>query len=656
MPNRFNSRSRIVSKASQLNRSGLSLVELMIALTMTLIVLGAMMSAFQFASAEMQKGRAMMELSNRLRIAEQLMRHDLENATIDPVIYTENVIPNGAFEIVEGPNRGFRGFYGIDLDNDGIADRVDASSTGGPDNNGNGIDDTFEPANYLDDIDDCLVLTVRSPDQPYRGRITRTTATAAGATTGPPDNFEITRPFDVPELYESQLAEIVWWTDYADRAPGNLSVDFDESVIVFRRVLLVMGNAIPPHRLPKFFHSGFGSASADQAYLAAVEYLATNDISARILPSDAATPGTPYFQIVANTLQDLSRRENRFCRSNFTTRLPDGTLPFAGSPFPSPLNRGQLAAARASEHVVVDTTDPNYPFDDLDGLVEGGDRYALRPTSSDVVLTDVVGFDIKVLAPNAVVQQVASLGAGGALTEVTLVEPHDFGFSTGIPDPTFGTVGVAADTPTLQNTVNSAFVDLGHRGTLPSEGVPVGSTANTKSWFSNRDIVNTGYALYQSTPAPAGIFANRIFDPLTGPVLAPSNPFDRASIDYQYRFDALPDAAGSPFNPFNELLETVWDAWTPSYENDGVDQDRDGFTDEFTDGLDTDFDDSVVVRGGSTNQWNDGANGLIDDVTERETTPPYAYPLRGVKVTFRIVEKGTKQVRQTSVVQSFVPQ
>ena len=47
-------------------RPGLSLIEIMIAMVMTLIVLGAMMAAFAYGSSEMQKGRATIELNNRL--------------------------------------------------------------------------------------------------------------------------------------------------------------------------------------------------------------------------------------------------------------------------------------------------------------------------------------------------------------------------------------------------------------------------------------------------------------------------------------------------------------------------------------------------------------------------------------------------------------
>ncbi len=90
------------SARTSLRRRGLSLIEIMIALTMTLIVLGAMMTAFQYASAEMQSGRALMELANRARTAESLLRSDLAHLTVEPRPYAQTSNPPGFFEYIEG--------------------------------------------------------------------------------------------------------------------------------------------------------------------------------------------------------------------------------------------------------------------------------------------------------------------------------------------------------------------------------------------------------------------------------------------------------------------------------------------------------------------------------------------------------------------------
>ena len=52
---------------------------------------------------------------------------------------------------------------------------------------------------------------------------------------------------------------------------------------------------------------------------------------------------------------------------------------------------------------------------------------------------------------------------------------------------------------------------------------------------------------------------------------------------------------------------------------------------------------------------NDGANG-VDDLGERTAVPPYLDPLTGIKIMLRVVDKNAKQVRQTTVIHSFIPE
>ncbi|MEC9091406.1 MAG: hypothetical protein VX438_01785, partial [Planctomycetota bacterium] len=97
---------------------------------------------------------------------------------------------------------------------------------------------------------------------------------------------------------------------------------------------------------------------------------------------------------------------------------------------------------------------------------------------------------------------------------------------------------------------------------------------------------------------------------------------------------ALPGrVAGSP--PWQNA---TYGTWSSQYESDGLDQDGDGLIDEGIDRID-----------------NDDANGP-DDVNEYETRPPYPYPLRGIRVTLRLVEPTNQVVRQTSVIHNFVPE
>jgi hypothetical protein len=52
---------------------------------------------------------------------------------------------------------------------------------------------------------------------------------------------------------------------------------------------------------------------------------------------------------------------------------------------------------------------------------------------------------------------------------------------------------------------------------------------------------------------------------------------------------------------------------------------------------------------------NDGRNG-VDDAGERETQAPYPYPLRSIQVKIRAFEPDSRQIREVTVVQDFMPQ
>jgi hypothetical protein len=110
----------------------------------------------------------------------------------------------------------------------------------------------------------------------------------------------------------------------------------------------------------------------------------------------------------------------------------------------------------------------------------------------------------------------------------------------------------------------------------------------------------------------------------------------------------------------------VYDTWSFHYENDGINEDGDeveiatgkwklvskppadpGYVasiDEGTNGLDDygHYSDGTFIRLG------------IDDVGERETTPPYDKPLRGMQVLIRTYEHDSRAIRQVRVNQHFM--
>ena len=245
----------------QLRRNGLSLIEVLIALTMTLIVLIAMMQAFKFASGEMAKGRASVELTNKLRTIEDLLRADLRSLTVDVrPHYNSSSSPKGYFEIVDGK--------AVDVN-------YIPTQTGGVANPANVNRSIVNLA--MGDYDDIVSGTIRTSTTPFRGR-----------------NGNI--------VEESSLAEVVWFTIPND-LDGDAFIDANERVNLYRRVLLVKPS------LGKLFPSGTGTITGRNAARTALNlYLQSNDISAHLQQTTAANE----FIIVANSLDSLTFRENRF--------------------------------------------------------------------------------------------------------------------------------------------------------------------------------------------------------------------------------------------------------------------------------------------------------------------------------------------------------
>lgn len=229
-------------------RSGLTLIEIMIALVMTLIILLAMMRAFRYANEEIAKGRAMIELSNQLRTSQETLRSDLAGVTSNMQPMARFGSPSGYFEYIEGPTR----------DNSALLAGRTADAIFG-------------------DVDDILCLTTRSDGQAFRGRLFNS---GAGTTA----------------IIESTLAEVIWWTDYQENPPGNNRLDYDENLFIRRRALLLR---------PDLDLSGIPA----NTFAEVQQFFLNNDISARWIDSDG---NGSRDRLVANSLEDLDKREHRF--------------------------------------------------------------------------------------------------------------------------------------------------------------------------------------------------------------------------------------------------------------------------------------------------------------------------------------------------------
>ena len=454
-------------------------MEMLVAMTVTLILIFAVSQTFAVIGARVAEGRATIEMSGSLRAVANRLQADLDGLTCPVRPWIDSACGLGYFEIIEGEKHD-RSF--VDLTNPLT------------DPNQNSI---------LGDVDDILMFTARSPGVPFVGRVQ---SELFGGTAG---TFQ---------TITSTVAEIVWWTELQD-LNGNGTWDADERFIIHRRVLLVR---------PDLNGAATGALSGVSA--TTVPLLQTfhnlNDLSVH-----RTATGT----IVANSLADLTTRENRFAH------VP-GTGPGG---FPHPVYRGSVSTYNTTAVSAFwllfngNGTDPGY--------VQNGTR-----AGEDVALSQALAFDVKVFDPTAEIHQDATTKEG--------LVPGDPGF--------------LATGQTLVG--NGAFVDLDYANHL--------SLAVT-STFSGHPQTKS-----QLNQAAYGGWIS------------------------------------------------TYDTWAVDYERDGIDQDGANGADQGTNGFD-----------------DDNANG-VDDVGERETSPPYPIPLRGIQVKIRVYEPDTRQVRQATVVADFTPE
>jgi hypothetical protein len=91
------------------------------------------------------------------------------------------------------------------------------------------------------------------------------------------------------------------------------------------------------------------------------------------------------------------------------------------------------------------------------------------------------------------------------------------------------------------------------------------------------------------------------------------------------------------------LAIPTYDTWSTHYEFDGINQ---GDTPTLT---------IRPLTDEGTNARDDNGDGIVDDSSEQETSPPYPVPLRGIEIRIRVYEPSSRQVRQVTVRHTFVP-
>ena len=556
----------------------LTLIEMLIGMAITLVMMAAVVNLFASIGAGVRLRRSGMEMNSQLRTVRARLYKDLAGATCAarPKLPSDDH-DDGYIEIIDGSWSDSNPSILMDGNDEGsigdndFRDRELDYKTSLVPSGGNPVlvvpPDSIRPPDPdditngggLGDYDGILALTVRSNNEPFKGR--RLALRTNGDRTNPNDWFV--------ETIESNLAEIIWYVvenPVADR-PGDISLGEPGMRTLYRRVLLIA----PWVELPPLSIYGFGTT--EENILAHYRF---NDISSQVFFVNAAGNLVPRVLpetdiIVPNTLADLVKRENRFAHT-----LSSSTPLTFSWPYIMDQRVIRQLPYNADATFRAGMTSPLRPF----GFPFEPEGAEPERAGDDVMLSNVLAWDLRVYDPGAPLIQSAGV----------VLEPSDRGW-----DPAPG------------NIVGfGAFVNLGWDPTSYPD-------------WAQRYFPATDYGV--DFPAP-------LFKEPHAPGWHPRDPF---GIGYGY---------GGSWNG------AVYDTWSYQYENDGINQDAaiDNGTgiDQGTNG----FDDNVTGAG--------AING-IDDPLERETSPPYNVPLRGIQAKIRIYEPDSRQIRESTVTKNFVP-
>jgi prepilin-type N-terminal cleavage/methylation domain-containing protein len=226
--------------------------------------------------------------------------------------------------------------------------------------------DTGTPSGLVGDTDDILLFTTRSVAGPFVGRYGSNSI-------------------------ESDCAEVAWFCRQAADQPVQGTTLFN----LHRRQLLVVGYV---GQAP--FFAGGTATPVPAADLLGANSTPLYDLSLRREGAFA----------VPNTLADLTKREHRFMRSGTFSYLGDNDAPMTATstafPFAFPLvtSTSPFRNNRAL---------PNATFDNTDRVWE------------DVLLTNVISFDVLVFDPQSPPQAAYVQLSGSAAANSTLLRPAD---------------------------------------------------------------------------------------------------------------------------------------------------------------------------------------------------------------------------------------
>ena len=240
-------------------RRGLSLMELLIATTISIMLMAATVTLFGVVGDKVNAGRAMIETGDRLRATRSRLSADLRGVTAPMLPWGQPASGDGYFEIIKGP---------------------------APNNRDANPNSTL--VGYTQDV---LMLTTRSRDVPFTGRFFNLS------------NGSLT-------TIESQVAEVAWYMQPTFNAQGQ-------------QQYLDQGTKTPLYTLYRRQFLVFPSPTVMSLTSTTVPWASyTNKLEGFYDYFDISAHPDTNGNMVANSLADLAYRENRFAHNNINGNAP----------------------------------------------------------------------------------------------------------------------------------------------------------------------------------------------------------------------------------------------------------------------------------------------------------------------------------------------
>ncbi len=168
-------------------RHGFTLIEMLIAMAITLVMIGAVVTLFANITNSVRNRRAVVEMSGQLRHARNMLQQDLQGATCNGLVWQRPDENQGYIEIIEGPQR--EGQASVLVDGTTQSDPTQPTTiprsttkrrlfrratchSRRSESNAMATD-----GGGLGDFDDILMLTVRNEHEPFVGRVPKNDGT-----------------------------------------------------------------------------------------------------------------------------------------------------------------------------------------------------------------------------------------------------------------------------------------------------------------------------------------------------------------------------------------------------------------------------------------------------------------------------------------------